>query len=484
VVSDLVYDFIDGNCFGDVEYRREVHKDERTGADIVDFVGPVPVRISPYDIVFNPLAASFKDSPNIVRSFKSLGELLWEAENKPEMKYNLEIVKKSKETRKFLTGFQADQIHKALGFQIDGFGQLTDYFNSEMVEILEFEGNIYDSIKGELRQGRVITVIDRCYVLRDEPIPNWTGKTSKFHVGWRKRTDTLWAMGACENLVGLQYRLDHLENLKADVFDQIAFPVRVRKGNVEEYKWAPGIDIECGEDGDVKYLVPDATALQADLQIERIMQIMEDMAGAPRMMMGIRTPGEKTAFEVESLQNASSRIFQEKITYFEKNGLEVMMNSMLEKARRNLDTIDIIRISDADLGVDRFMEITREDITAKGKLRPVGARHYALRNKMVQELSQYLEIGRRDPAVGNHISGRATAKLIEDLLGFRRFSLVSPYVRLKEQAESEVYARNAMQEVTKTAPPIPEDYRQMMGMQEQPAAAPPTMGGIPMGGIE
>ena len=43
--------------------------------------------------------------------------------------------------------------------------------------------------------------------------------------GWRPRPDNLYAMGPLDNLVGMQYRIDHLENLKSDVFDQIAYPI-------------------------------------------------------------------------------------------------------------------------------------------------------------------------------------------------------------------------------------------------------------------
>lgn len=48
---------------------------------------------------------------------------------------------------------------------------------------------------------------------------NWLGKTSIVHAGWRYRPDNLWAMGPLDNIVGMQYRIDHLENLKADAMD-------------------------------------------------------------------------------------------------------------------------------------------------------------------------------------------------------------------------------------------------------------------------
>ena len=75
------------------------------------------------------------------------------------------------------------------------------------------------------------------------------------------------------------------------------------------------------------------------------------MAGAPKQALGFRTPGERTAFEVQSLENAASRIFQHKIDKFEQFFLEPLINLMLESAKRNMETFDVVRVMDDDLGV-------------------------------------------------------------------------------------------------------------------------------------
>ena len=75
------------------------------------------------------------------------------------------------------------------------------------------------------------------------------------------------------------------------------------------------------------------TIIAASNEIHTLEEKMELYSGAPREAMGIRTAGEKTAFEVQSLQNAAGRIFQEKITSFEIELLEPILNAMLESAR-------------------------------------------------------------------------------------------------------------------------------------------------------
>jgi hypothetical protein len=259
--------------------------------------------------------------------------------------------------------------------------------------------------------------------------------------GWRPRPDNLYAMGPLDNLVGMQYRIDHLENLKADVFDQIAYPVIKIRGDVEDFDFAPGARIYLGEEGDVGYLQPDATALQADLQIQLLENKMEEMAGAPRQAMGIRTPGEKTAFEVQSLQNSASRIFEHKTAHFERTFLEPILNAMLEVARRNMNMSDTIRVLDDATGAILFRSITKDDITAKGKLVPVGARHFAERARRVQNLTQLYQLKLADPTIAPHLSGKEMAKIMAEELG--EPNLYGENISVIEQLETQQTVQEA-----------------------------------------
>jgi hypothetical protein len=163
---------------------------------------------------------------------------------------------------------------------------------------------------------------------------------------------------------------------------------------------------------------------------------MEQYAGAPREAMGMRTPGEKTAFEVQQLQNAAGRIFQEKITTFEIELLEPVLNAMLETGRRNMDATDWVRVLDDDLGVVRFMEVKKEDITASGIIRPIGARHFAAQAQIVQNLTSLANTPIWQQ-IAPHTSSKQLAKMVEDVLGFGRYQLFRPNVAIDEQAETQ-----------------------------------------------
>ncbi len=437
-VSELLYDYIDtGNATGEVVYVRETAIDDETNQEYVVYQGPVLRRISTHDIVFNPTSISFDKTPKIVRYIKTLGDLAWDVKHRPDLQYDEAVFQEMVETRQALAGYKPADVNKARGLAVDGFSSLSEYYGSSYVEILEFDGNIYDKTTGELLENHLITIVDRRKILRKIRNPNWLGKSNRVHVGWRKRPDNLYSQGPLDLLIGMQYRMNHLENLKADVFDMIAHPVQKIRGDVEEYEYGPGEKIYCAEDADVTFMHPDTTALNADMQISMLEQKMEDYAGAPRQAMGIRTPGEKTAFEVQTLDTYASRIFQEKISQFERLFLEPVLNLMLESARRNITGNDVIQVMDTDLGAKTFVTVTRKDISANGKLRPVGSRHFAATQQLMQSIMQALNspLG-NDPTVMSHVSGKKLAHLVfEELPGLRKFALVQDNVRLFETAE-------------------------------------------------
>ncbi len=456
--SKLVYDWIDyGNCFAMTEYVFEVTQDPTTGDRNIGYVGPRMVRISPADIVFNPVAASFEQSPKIIRSIRTLGSLKADIEDHPELGYLSEIFDKVNRTRHQFTGLTESSFGKERGFQVDGFSSYVSYFQSDYVELLDFYGDIYDRETGAFYKNQMITVVDRSYVIRNKTNPSWFGKSNIFHCGWRLRPDNLYAMGPLDNLVGMQYRIDHLENAKSDAFDLIIHPVMKIKGFVEDFEYGPGERIYIGDDGDVEFQSPDTTMLNADTQIMMYEAKMEEMAGAPKQAMGFRTPGEKTAYEVQILENGSNRIFLNKTSYFEEMFVEPIINSMLELSRRNLSMSDLIRVVDDQFGAVTFQTITKEDITARGKIRPVGARHFARNANIVQTLTQFASspLG-QDPAVNAHISGKSMAKLIEELLGLEKYKLVQDNVRVMEGYETQQLVSAAQNKIAEqNAPETP-----------------------------
>lgn len=435
-VSQLLFDYIDyGIAIADVIWVNERKTDPKTGEQIPGYVGPKAIRRSPLDVVFDPTATDFRQTTKITRSVLRMGELERLAMDGDG--WVVDTVQWAKDCRRAAANVKAEDLHKATALSVDGFGNLSMYYNSGYVELLEAEGSFYDVETGEVLDDYIITVLDRTKIVRKEPIPSWKRGGMKVFTTWRKRPDNLYGMGPLDNLVGMQYRLDHLENAKADAWDLVITPMFKIKGNVEEFDFEPGGQVQMDEQGDIEPLAVPTAALSVNNEISVLMMWMEEFAGAPKQAMGIRTPGEKTAFEVQSLENAAGRIFQQKITQFEIELLEPLMNNMLMTAAQNINTsTEIIRVMDDDLGVTDFLTITKQDITAAGVIRPIGARHFASRAQLIQNLAGITNSGMW-PKIERHFSDKALARLIEDSMQLSRFTLVGDNVSLMEQAEAQ-----------------------------------------------
>lgn len=447
IMSQLILDYIDhGNAFATVDYEKR-YRQRAQGDMVVAYQGPIVKRISPYDIVFDPSAVTFAKSPKIVRSIITVGELYSMADSQPDNSYLISALKQREKICAKPAAYGFEENPRIEAYQIDGFGSFMEYLNSGYVEMLTFYGDLYDANEKKLLKGHRIVVIDRMHTIEKGPLPQWLGDAPIYHVGWRLRPDNLWAMGPLDNLVGMQYRIDHLENLKSDAMDLAVLPPLVIAGEVEEFVYAPGAEIHVDEGGGVTELARNAQwVIQADNAISILEQRMEMYAGAPREAMGIRTAGEKTAFEVQQLQNAAGRIFQEKIITFEIELLEPILNAMLEVSARYLDSSDVIRVIDNDIGAQVFETITRDDIAANGVLRPVGARHFAAQAQLLQNLTGVFG-GPIGQMIAPHTSSKELSKLVEDVLGLHRFQLFRPNVAIAEQQETQSHMNVAEEQL-------------------------------------
>src|SRR5258708_7638622 len=357
-MEKIIQDYIDfGNCFANVEWvGQRVEQVDKTQAG---YVGPAVHRISPLDIVFNPTAENFIQTPKFVRSLISLGELrdllnrMSNDENQAEYEALWTYLK---DIRFHARQFQGDWIQKDRLYSMDGFTNFRAYLLSDMVEVLTFYGDWYDPYTDTFEKNRVITMVNRHKLIENKHNPAFFGYPPIVHSPWRRKQDNLWGQGPLANLVGMQYRMDHIENMGADIWDLVTYPVQKVKGFVEEYVWQPGEKIFVSEEGDVELVQPEVQIMQSDMKIEKLQTQMEEMAGAPREAMGIRSPGEKTKYEVQRLENASSRLFNNKIFQFSEY-LDMLLNAMLELARRNMVGVTAIRVFN-----DEFQTTTFENL--------------------------------------------------------------------------------------------------------------------------
>jgi hypothetical protein len=283
----------------------EVRYAEKNGEKVTSFIGPKAVRISPLDIVFDP-TVDFNDSFKIVRTMTKMADIVKHAKSHPHEPEWQNAIDKRMERRKAAVTYANDDWEKAAQYVVDGFGSLQEYYLSDTVELLEFYGDFYDSETNEYKPHRMITVMDRSVVVRDVDIPTYSGEAPIRHAGWRKRNDNTWAQGPLDLLIGMQYLIDHYLNMSANALDLKVMPPLKVIGDVEDFDWNPREEIHIDENGDVQEIGQEFGDIITSLNyIAELEERMEQYAGAPREAMGIRTPGEKTAFEIQALENAA-----------------------------------------------------------------------------------------------------------------------------------------------------------------------------------
>ena len=450
-IRELVEDYVDyGNCFATV-----VNVTDTLG-DAIIYQGPRAVRLDPLNIYFDPLASDFNRSPKIIRSIKTLGELIAESEDLPEdANMYKEALNKAIKNRSMVRDRLAEtnaELIKDDRCNIAGFGNWSAYYASDTVELLTFYGDIYNMEDNKLHRNTRIVVMDRSHVLLEEPIKNYGFKSNIFKAGWRDRKDNLWSMSPLDNIKGMQFMIDFLENKRADIFNYISNPMIVTKGDVEmpEYLY-PGCQVGLDVDSDLQFARPDATALQADLYIDRYINLMEEMAGTPREAMGFRTPGEKTAFEVSQLNTASSRLFNEKTRKFELEMLEPLLTLMLRIYMTNPTRTVKIRNQLED-GTVLFEEVNLDQLQANGRFVAMGSNTYTEKARMAQTVMQiYNSAIPSDPLVFNYFNPKTLAKIIAYTTGLDNWpDIVKENARTNAELEMRQTQEFAQQQLEET----------------------------------
>ena len=451
-IRQIVEDYVDyGNAFATAVPVK------LTNQTTLIYNGPKAIRINPMDIFFDPLATSFENSPKIIRTIMTLGELMQSADQftQDENVFKKALNKAVKKRRTIYDSISANQKDVIIDdmCHIAGFDSWSTYYTSDTVELLTFYGDLYDIEANKLYKNSRIIVMDRAHVLLNEPITDYGFGCNIFKAGWRDRKDNLWSMSPLDNIKGMQFMIDFLENKRADVFNLISNPIIVTKGDVEmpEYIF-PGCHIGVDIDGDIQFIRPDATALQADLYVDRYLTLMEEMAGTPREAMGFRTPGEKTAFEISQLNTASSRLFNEKVRKFEKEVLEPLLTLMLRIYVADKTRVVNVKNTDVD-GVTLFEQINISDLDTQGRFEATGSTTYTEKAKMAQTLMQIANTAfYSDPLVNGWFDPKVVAETLTYTTGLDKIDGI-----LKENAR--IDAELKMKKAAETATQILEEQQ-------------------------
>ena len=216
------------------------------------------------------------------------------------------------------------------------------------------------------------------------------------------------------------------------------------------------------EGGSVSDIRPDSTVLTFDNQIMMHRDLARTSARLPQQLAGFRTAGEKTATEVQSLNDGAFRGFINKVSQVEEDLLEPFVQAELRIAKENFSSIIKVLEEDEE-GILLTTSITEEDLSANGKLIPHGSRRFSRQLQQLQGLTQLAntQIGQM---VAPHINTYNLAKTVEELYGFDKFGFVNKFASIDEQMEMEERSMLAQQEMVQQSS---EPTSLEMGMMEE-----------------
>lgn len=198
---------------------------------------------------------------------------------------------------------------------------------------------------------------------------------------------------------------------------------------------------------------------------------MELFAGAPTESRGVRSPGEKTAFEVGTLDNNASRMFIDKVRNFELM-LEQLLKEFQELLLLNFEDEDYALIFDDIEGKESLQTLSELDIQARGEFVATGSRHWERRRRLTAEMQNFMQGPFQDPKIRMHVSGEHLANAMEKLLNWDDSKIIEPFAGVKEDVQAQAIAaaeQKQLQEATgQDANPTQANPGDAEGVQQRP----------------
>lgn len=414
---------------------------------IANYTGTVAERVSPSDFFWDVTATTLPRANKCVRTLYTMGGLKKEIRDGTFPLMSEEDFEKLRSERRSVREALSDGYNGRRKYDSlckKGYGDMLNYVNEGVVEVLRFYGDFYDEQNDELWDNYEITLIDRKIVGRKESLDNWQASQALHVTVYEFQKDTLAPIGPLHRLVGMQYKLDKRENFREDMHDKFLSPTLKKVGDVREKGTRGGPDhtFEVEEQGDVAWMTPPAEVLQPDNTLFVIMQLMEELSGSPKESIGQRTAGEKTKFEVQLLDRGQNKTFRNKVKKFERELLSPTLNDYLEQGRHHLDAADMVKTFSSDLGISKFVEITADDLNLNGEMVAQGATLFAEKANTLQNLNAIMNspLGQ---SLAPHTSRTNLMRAVEMLADLEQYDIYTFGIGVQEDQKLQQLVQQA-----------------------------------------
>ena len=414
-----------------VSFSQVAHVDKSVG-DKNGYIGPMPTRISPYDICFDATAARFEDTPKIIREIISLGEFKRRGDSGTFDKDMVETLLFERRTPSSSDGGE-DKNEQYVPL---GYGTYQEYLRGGYIELLWFYGDVYDTENIELHESKMIVVADGEMIL-EEDINTPDGKPYIFRSAWEELPDSLWSMGPLENIIGINYQINHRENGKSEALDRLIYPDKVYQGEVEEMydDETDSITYLAPEGGGVQELAINTQFFQFGLEVDRLQHAARGAARLPSDLTGFRSQGEKTLGEVTALTDGGMRGFIDKAANFERTTLEPILKAEIELAHAHFGTAFSVP-NKSEGGFIEMLNVTQDNLSINGVLIPKGAKRFARKNQLLASLTQLSATPLFQMAAA-HTSALGISQMLGELLEVQDDGIFEENAAIIEQTEQQ-----------------------------------------------
>lgn len=464
-IERLVEDFVVRGYA--VTHNRHVKNTTTTveNRTITNYTGTVAERVSPSDVYWDVTASTLPRATKVIRTLYTMGGLKKEIRDGTFPLMTEEDFQQLREERRSVREALSDGYNgrrKYDSLYKKGYGDMLNYINEGVVEVLRFYGDFYDEENDELWDNYEITLIDRKIIGRKESLNNWQGSQALHITVYEFQKDSLAPIGPLHRLVGMQYKLDKRENFREDMHDKFLSPTLKKIGDVREKgtRGGPDHEFEVEEGGDAQWMTPPSEVLNQDNAVLLIMQLMEDLSGAPKEAIGQRTAGEKTKFEVQLLDRGQNKTFRNKVKKFERELLSPTLNDYLTQGRQHLDAADLVKTFNTALGSSKFVQITADDLNLNGEMVAQGATIFAEKANTLQLLERIAQ-GPLGQVLAPHMSRTQLMRAVEMLGDIEQYDLFTFGIGVQEQQKlaqlvNQAESRTAEQGMTQESTGEPE----------------------------
>lgn len=310
----------------------------------------------------------------------------------------------------------------------------------ELVELIEYWGDVYDDDTGECDCNMVVTLMDN-EVISSEPSPFWCGKP--FIIGTYSMTGhSPYGFGGIQPVLGLLHQLDIVTNQRLDNLELAINNMWTLKSDgvlqPDDVYTEPGRVFQVSDHGDLQPLASQSQSWAVTYQEAGLLEqtVDKSFGTGNYISSNQQRSGERvTATEVAAVRDAGGNRLSTVHKHIEETALIPFLGKLFSLIHQF--TVEPVMVRVAGDGADEYgyWELEPTDFNMPVKLRPVGSDNVIERKAYVQSRLEFVQAVSGLPDVASKLN---MDMFLTDLLNHWGFDEPERYLKKEPQQEKQV----------------------------------------------